>query len=74
MGEPVKLLVPDTSNEFGAREPTVEELVEALPEQFWDLMAGYLSTTEWIPTEMHPENMRLKLAEAVAAALKGVSE
>ena len=47
------------------REPTVEEVIEWLPPQFWDAMAIYLSG---IRPEFTPILMRLKLAEAVAAA------
>jgi hypothetical protein len=47
------------------RPPSVEEVIEWLPEKFWDAMAFYLSG---IRPEFTPTLMRLRLAEAVAAA------
>jgi hypothetical protein len=54
--------------------PSVEEVIEWLPDKLWDVMAGYLSAIEWIPARTHPESMRAKLSEALVAAVGVVSD
>ena len=56
------------------RQPSMAEVAKWLPDKFWDVVAGYLSTIEWIPANAHPQSMQEELGKAIAAAIEVVSD